>query len=345
MLQQKDIDAVIIATPPHWHCRQTVDACEAGKDILLQKPMTLHLAESLAIKAAVNKHERICQIGTQIHASENYRRVVELVRSGNLGKISVVRTFNVMNQGPNGIGRDPNTTPPQDLDWNLWIGPYPWRPYNSLLALSAYHHCSFMVYSGGWTPGMAPHIIDLPVWALDLDYPEVTYCSGGRYSIQDDGDAPDTQEVTWHYPDFTMTWWMSTANSYGFDFGSGKPARRLGIYFHGLNGTLYCNYGMHEIVTEGDMMKDAETPPKSIPSSPGHEREWLDSIRSRKKPSCNPDYHCRVDVPIVLANLSMNLGRSIRFDPKTEKILNDAEATRLIIPEYRDPWKFPGEYL
>ena len=100
VLARKDVDAVIIATPPHWHCRMAVDACEAGKDLYLQKPMTLHLAESRAVKNAVKKHNRICQIGTQIHASENYRRVVEWIRSGKLGKISVARTFNVMNQGP-----------------------------------------------------------------------------------------------------------------------------------------------------------------------------------------------------------------------------------------------------
>ncbi|MBN1853301.1 MAG: Gfo/Idh/MocA family oxidoreductase, partial [Pirellulales bacterium] len=107
MLSRHDIDAVIIATPPHWHCLQAVDACEAGKDIYLQKPMTRHLSESLAVKRAVKKHNIICQIGTQIHAGENYRRVVELVQSGLLGKISVVRTFNVMNQGPEGIGNPP----------------------------------------------------------------------------------------------------------------------------------------------------------------------------------------------------------------------------------------------
>jgi len=344
LLAQKDLEAVIIATPPHWHCRIAVDACEAGKDLYLQKPMTLHLGESLAVKNAVKKHGRISQIGTQIHAGENYRRVVELVRSGNLGKISVARTFNVMNQGPDGIGHDPNTTPPEGLDWDLWVGPFPMRPYNALLAANSYNHCSFMI-TGGWTPGMAPHIVDLPVWALGLGYPEITYCSGGRYVIHDDGDAPDTQEVVWQYPDFSMTWWMSTANSFAFDFGRGQPARRLGIYFHGINGTLFANYGMHEVVPEGDRMKDAKPPADKIPPSPGHERQWLDCIRSRQQPDCNADYHSKVDVPLVLANLSMQLRRSIRFDPATEKIVGDAEAAKLAVPEYRAPWKFPAEYL
>jgi predicted dehydrogenase len=191
---------------------------------------------------------------------------------------------------------------------------------------------------------MAPHIVDLPVWALDLGFPEVAYCSGGRYIIKDAGDAPDVQEVLWQYPNFTMTWMMSLVNSFAFDFGRGTPARRLGIYFHGVNGTLYADYGKHKIEPEGDFLKDAEPPAKSIPSSPGHEQEWLNCIRTREQPSCSPEYHCKIDVPIGLANLSMELQRAIHFDPATERIL-DEEAARRAIPEYRDPWKFPREYL
>jgi predicted dehydrogenase len=297
------------------------------------------------VRNAVRRHERICQIGTQIHAGSNYRRCVEWLRSGKLGEMAVVRTFNVMNEGPDGIGHDPNTTPPADLDWNQWLGPYPERPYNSLLARSSFHHCWFMEYTGGWTCGMAPHIVDLPVWALDLGYPERVYSAGGRFASQCDGDAPDTQEVTWQYPGLAMTWWMSTVNSFAFDFGRGKPARRLGIYFHGVRGTLFCNYAMHEVVPEGDLLADATPPDQTMEPSPGHEREWLDCIRSRQQPSCSPEYHSRVDVPLVLANLSLQLGRSIRFDGQAEVIVDDPEATRLAVPEYRDPWKFPSQYL
>ncbi len=131
MLQQDDLDGVIIATPPHWHCLIAVEACQAGKDIYLQKPMTLHHAETLAVKNAVQRHHRISQIGTQIHAGENYRRVVEWIRSGRLGKISVARTMNVMNQGPDGIGSPPSSDPPAGLDWNTWVGPAEMCPFQS----------------------------------------------------------------------------------------------------------------------------------------------------------------------------------------------------------------------
>jgi predicted dehydrogenase len=345
LLDRKDVDAVIIATPPHWHALMAIHAVEAGKDIYLQKPMTLYPDETLAVRNAVNKHGRISQIGTQIHAGSNYRRVVEWIRSGQLGPVSVVRTFNVMNQGPNGLGHAPQQDPPAGLDWDRWLGPGPQRPFNALLAANSYNHCSFWDYSGGWTPGMAPHIVDLPVWALDLQVPLVTSCSGGRYVIQDDGDAPDTQEVLWQYPKLTMTWMMSTCNSFAFDFGRGTPARRLGIYFHALRGTLFANYGQHEVVPEGKLLEDNTPPEQSLPPSPGHEREWLDCIKSREQPSCSVNYHYKVDLALTLANLAYKLGRSVRFDPRTEKIVDDEEAVKLARPVYREPWKFPAEYL
>ena len=345
LLARNDVDAVIIASPPHWHCLMAVDAAEAGKDIYLQKPMTLFPDETLAVRNAINRHKRISQIGTQIHASANYRRVVEWIRSGKLGPVSVVRTFNVMNQGLEGLGNAPAEPPPEGVDWNLWLGPGPERPFNAILFKGSYEHSSFWDYSGGWTPGMAPHIIDLPIWALELGVPHRISSTGGRYVIRDDGDAPDTQDIVWQYPNLTMTWMMSCANSFGFDFGRAKPARRLGIYFHALNGTLLANYSRHEVVPEGDLLKDSTPPPETIPPSPGHEREWLDSIKTRQEPSCSVNYHYKVDLAITLGNLSYRLGRSVRFDPKTEKIVDDRQATRLARPRYRDPWKFPAKYV
>ena len=344
LLERDDIDAVIIATPPHWHALMAIEAVEAGKDIYLQKPMSIHVGETLAVRNAVRKHERISQVGTQIHAGANYRRVVEWIRSGKLGPVSVARTFNVMNQGPQGLGQSPAQQPPAGLNWDRWIGPAPKIPFNSLLAANSHNHCSFWDYSGGWTMGMAPHIVDLPVWALELDVPLVTSCSGGRYVIQDAGDAPDTQEVIWQYPGFTLTWMMSLCNSFAFDFGRGTPARRLGIYFHALRGTLFADYSRYEIVPEGDLLSDDEAPSETIPPSPGHEREWLDCVKSRTQPSCNVDYHAKVDLALNLANLSYRLGRSIRWDPQTESIVGDEEAARAAIPTYRDPWRFPKAY-
>jgi predicted dehydrogenase len=344
LLAAPNIDAVIIATPPHWHALQAIAACEAGKDLFLQKPMTLHLGESLAVRNAIRQHDRISQIGTQIHADDNYRRVVESIRAGHIGSIGVARTFNVMNQTPAGVGRAPAVEAPDGLDWDFWCGPAPRRPFNPILASDSYHHGSWMDYSGGWTPGMAPHIIDLPVWALDLGYPTLTSSAGGRYVVQDDGDAYDHHEVHWQYPNFTLTWMSSLTNSYDFLMRSQPTARRLGIYFHGSDATLYANYGMFRVLAEGSRMEGKSLPPVSIPSSPGHEREWLDCIRSRQQPSCSASYHVKVDVPIVLSLLSLKLGRAIRFDPDSERIVGDPEAAQHAVPQYRAPWTFPAQY-
>ncbi len=346
LLDQKDVDAVIIATPPHWHALQAIDACRAGKDIYLQKPMTLTLGESLAVVEAVRRHKRISQVGTQIHASENYHKVVDHVRCGALGQIAVARTFNVLNLGPEGIGDDPNGDPPAGLDWDLWVGPGPMRPFNPLIVKDSFTHSSFMAYSGGWTPCWAPHIIDLPVFALKLGVPTMVASSGGRFVLKDAGDVHDTQETVVQYPGFTLTWMMSQASSYGFD-AQGKPGtrRRLGTYFHGTDATLFADYRTHKIVPEGDRYKAPGEVPRSVPDSPGHEIEWLECIKTRKQPSANVAYHHHVNIPIVLGNLSLRLGRSIRLDPATSWIVGDEEAARLSIPEYRAPWEFPREYL
>jgi predicted dehydrogenase len=355
LLRHKGLDAVIIATPAHWHALQAVDAAKEGLHIYLQKPMTMHLGESLAVRNAVRKHKVICQVGTQIHAGDHYRRMVELVRSGNLGDIATVRTFFVMNDAPNGVGSGFNTNEiPAGMDWNKWVGPARMHPFNPNLVKEAFYHCFWMGFSGGWTPGMAPHIIDLPIWALNLDYPTEVSAMGGRYIIKDDGDAYDNHEVVWRYPNLTMTWMHSSTNSHGWAFQNADKTglgyetgtrRRLGIYFHGSNGTLMTDYSSHILVPEGDRMDGMATPPETIPSSPGQEFEWIECIKSGTQPLCNPEYHVKVDVPVVLSVLSMQLGRSIKFDPKTEKIVGDKEASRLAVPEYRAPWKFPSNYL
>ena len=355
MLQHDGLDAVIIATPAHWHALQAVAACETGVDIYLQKPMTMHFGESLVVRNAVRKNNVMCQVGTQIHAGEHYRRMVELVQSGNLGDIATVRTFFVMNEAPKGIGKGANTNNiPKGMDWDMWVGPAPMQQFNPNLVKDAFYHCFWDDFSGGWTPGMAPHITDLPIWALDLGYPTEVSATGGRYIIDDDGDAYDNHEVLFRYPNLTMSWMQSSTNSHGWAFqGMDKSGvgyetgsrRRLGIYFHGSNGTLITDYDTHILVPEGDRMKGMETPPKSIPSSPGQELEWLDSIRSRKQPSCNPEYHIKVDAPIQLSTLSLRLGRSIKFDPETEQIVGDKYAANMAIPEYRGSWEFPKEYL
>jgi predicted dehydrogenase len=372
LLARPEVDAVIIASPPHWHALMAIMAMEAGKDVYLEKPMTLHLGEDIALRNAVRRTGRVCQVGTQMHATENYRRAVETVRAGYLGSIGTVRSFHVLNRGRAGVGRqDPTTRPPVGLDWDLWCGPGPLTPFNAILSNGSGNGNSWIAYSGGWTAGMGPHILDLPVWALDLPYPTEISASGGRFIVEDDGDAYDNHEVLWRYPKLTMTWMSSLTNSYGFDLhGRPVPQRRQGTYFHGTRGTMWSDYHANRIVPEGDAMNDSIKPEITavrqardfphralysaadlhpvrdpIPPSPGHEFEWMECIKTRQQPSCTPDYHSRINVPLALSVLSLRLGRSLRFDPATQQIVGDPEASRLSVPEYRAPWKFPTTYL
>ncbi|HOW69843.1 MAG TPA: Gfo/Idh/MocA family oxidoreductase [Phycisphaerae bacterium] len=348
VLAREDIDAVLIATPPHWHAIMAVAAAEAGKDFYCEKPMTLSVGESLAVVKAAKKNRCVTQVGTQIHATPNYRKIVNIVRSGVLGKICVARTFHVFNQGPEGIGNVADSDPPPGLDWDMWLGPGPKRGFNALLAKDSAHHPSFMAYSGGWTPGMAPHLVDLPFWALELGHPLCATSSGGRYLIRDCGDAYDFQEVLWQFPGFTMTWTTSLINSFAFDLQGGPGLhRRRGIYFQGVNGTIIADYDYLKIVEESGRMKGVKIDevPKVVGDSPGHHREWLDCIRSRQQASCSVGYHYKIDVAINLAMMSLKLGRSVQFDPATETIPNDREAAKLLFPPYRDPWRMPAEYM
>ncbi|MDZ7617538.1 MAG: Gfo/Idh/MocA family oxidoreductase [Patescibacteria group bacterium] len=355
LLANKDVDGVIVATPHHWHCRMAVDVCEAGKDLYLEKPMSLHHAESRVIRNAVLKHKRVYQHGTQMHASDTYRQVTQWVQSGKLGAISVARCFLSANVGVEGEGFPPDGDPPADLDWNTWAGPAPIRPFNINIVKSGYAHTLWLDYGGGRTAGMSEHILDLPFWALGLEFPtHVSSVASKRY-VKDNTDAPDTHEVTFEFPSVTLTWSMSQVSSFGFNLQDidqfrehGVPTgvqRRLGYYLQGVEGTIFGNYGTYRVVPQTQALADADPPEETIPQSVGHRREWLDCIRTREEPSCNAVYAHKLNTANTLANLSMKVGRPLRFDPATQQILDDEEAVRVSLPEYRDPWKFPAEYL
>lgn len=355
LLANQDVDAVIVATPHHWHCRMAVDVCEAGKDIYLEKPMSLHFAESRVIRNAVLKHKRVYQHGTQMHASETYRKVTQWARSGKLGDIAVARCFLAANHAPDGEGCPPDSDPPEGLDWNAWAGPAPIRPFNINIVKSGYAHTLWLDYGGGRTGGMIEHIIDLPFWALGLDFPTHVSGFGSKRHVKDNTDAPDTHEVNFEFPGVTLTWSMSQVSNFGFNLQDvdqfrehGVPSgvqRRLGYYLQGVEGTIFGNYGSYRVIPQTPALAEAEPPEDTIPSSGGHRREWLDCIRTREETSCNVNYAYRLNTANTLANLATKLGRTVRLDPETQQIIGDDEAVRRSTPQYRDPWKFPEEYL
>ncbi|MDH7601850.1 MAG: Gfo/Idh/MocA family oxidoreductase [Armatimonadota bacterium] len=341
LLEQKDIDAVVVATPPHWHPLISIYACQAGKDVYCEKPICLVPAEAYAMLKAAREYKRVTQVGTQIHAGDNFRRCVEIVRSGMLGKIPLVHVVCTLNEYPGGIGRPADTPPPPGLDWNMWLGPAPEAPFNMAKFING-NHRYFKDYVGSWLNELGPHIVDLAYWAMEPGEPTAVSASGGRFVADDIGDIPDVLEVLWEYPSFVMSWIHSACNS--FNYGYGNPpnrGRRLSVMFHGNYGTLCGDYSSRKIVPEDERLANAKEPEPSIPSSPGHEREFLNAVKTRVQPSCSFEYHVPLAVTLTLGHIALRTGRKIRWDPVNHKVIGDREAERLCYPNYRKPWQLP----
>jgi predicted dehydrogenase len=340
MMEQKDLDAIIVSPPPHWHPLVTLAALEAGKDVLCEKPMCRFPTEGKLMTDYAQKYGRITQVGTQIHATANYHKCVDVVRSGELGKITAVRNFCTMNDNSEGLGNPPDSDPPAGLDWDMWLGPAPKVPYNIGRFRDGMHRY-FKDYVDSWLHELGPHIVDLPFWALDLGHPTAISASGGRFATESMADVPDTLEVTWEFPEMVMTWSMEQANSFNFGVGKSGAGRRLGIVFQGKQGTLLANYGLCQVFdAKGNEVTDKEYP-VAAPPSPGHEREFIDSVRSREECSCSFARHLPMHTALNLAHLSLELGRKLRWDSGKWEVTGDPEATAMLTPQYRAPWKLP----
>ncbi len=331
VLDRKDIDAVVIATPDHWHAIPAILAMQSGKDVYCEKPLSYRIAEGRAMADSAKKHGRVTQMGNLIHAGENYHRVVEIVRSGVLGKISKTRVW--MARMSSNLGRPDDTTPPPGLDYDFWLGPAPKRAYNP--NRSHFNWRWFWDYAGGLLMDFCCHIMDPVLWAMEVDAPETITATGGRYAIDDNCETPDTLEVAYHFAKgFDLVWSSTEASSHGID-GKG-----MGIEFQGSNGTLVCDYNTFQIIPEKGV--EIALPEKTLPRSVGHHREWLDAIKSRGATSCNFDYGHRLTSVGHLGNIALWTGEKLKWDAKNERITNHESANRhLSREEYRSPWALP----
>jgi predicted dehydrogenase len=335
VLDRKDIDAVVIATPDHWHAIPTILACQAGKDVYCEKPLSYRIAEGRAMLNAAEHYNRVTQMGNLIHAGENYRRVVEIVRSGVLGTISKARVWLAVDRNaPDGIGKPGDGDPPAGADYDFWLGPAPKRAFNPNRFTFNFRY--FWDYAGGILTDFCCHIVDLVHWAMEVDAPETITATGGRYALRDNGETPDTLEVVYHYAKgFDMVWSQTCASSHGFD-GQG-----LGIMFQGTNGTLVADYNRFRLFPEKN--KEIMLPEPSLPRSVGHHREWLDAIKSRGPTSCHFAYGHQLTTVGHLGNIALWTGEKLRWDSKAERVTNHAGANRYLArEEYRAPWALPS---
>jgi predicted dehydrogenase len=326
VLLDKDVTAITIAAPDHWHALATVWACQAGKHVYVEKPASHNAVEGRRMVEAARKFDRVVQLGTQRRSAAHYRSAAEFVRGGKLGKIPFVRTWIAGNRPSIGHKKDEPT--PKGVDYDLWLGPAPERPFNP----NRYHyqwHWNWD-YGTGELGNNGIHALDAVRMVTGLDVPERVACGGGKYFYDDDQQTPDTQVATFDFPGTCVVWEHRIWSKTGFEGES------WGVALYGEKGTLiFDKKGWHVIdgVEASDQAADR--------FEADHFRNFLDCIKEGKRPNADVEEGHKSTLLCHLGNVALRTGRTLRFDGAREKIIDDAEAARLLAREYRKPFVLP----
>jgi predicted dehydrogenase len=340
LFDRKDIDAVVISTPDHWHAIQTIMACQAEKDIYVEKPLSLTIVEGRKMVEAAQRYNRVVQVGLHRRSSNSYKQMVEHIQAGKTGKVTVARAYRISNMYPDGIGRCPDTIPPEGLDWDMWLGPAPKRPYRDNIAL--YKFRWWQAYSSQMA-NWGVHYCDAMRWGLREDAPISVSAHGGRFAVDDDRTIPDTMEVIFELVSGALI-------IFGQYEASGGPALAGGeIEFCGTLGNLYAGAegaGYKIMPSKAGQFQDntSRIEPAEVKGVDGdlttqHIRNFLDCIKTRKPTNCDMETGHRSTTFAHLANIALATRSRIEWDPKNEKIINNKEANKLLHYEYRKPWK------
>lgn len=328
------LDAVVVATPDHSHAIPVVRALARGLDVYCEKPLAHNVFEVRTMREWAAKQQAVTQMGTQIHAGDNYRRVVEWVRSGVLGQIERVHVW--LGGGVRPGVRVAEGTPPAHVDYDLWLGGAPYRPFHE-----SHFHFNWRYwwdFGGGSLGDFGCHYMDLPFWALDLRYPTRVEARGEK-TYEGDNEVPDNMQVDYHFPSrgdrnpVHMTWYHGAWKPEGVEqYGKGSA-----VLFEGEHGRLLADYGTHQLFLEPGLQ--ADTPPVSIPSSIGHHAEWIEACKTRGQTTCNFDYSGALTESVLLGNVSYRLGgQALEWDAESLKATNCPDADQFIHREYREGW-------
>jgi predicted dehydrogenase len=343
VLDRQDVDAVIIGTPDHWHALPTVLACQAGKDVYVEKPLALTIGEGRVMVNAARRYNRVVQMGTQQRSSNHFRDAAEYVKSGALGKIRVVKTWAYQDWMGN-IPRVPDAEPPASVDYDMWLGPAPKRPFNK----NRFHFNFrwFYDYSGGLMTDWGAHMIDIANWAMGVTVPKSATSVGGKFGFPDDAEeTPDTQQALWEFDGFSMIWEHATA------IGQGPYMKDHGAAFHGNNGVLVVDRGGWEVLPETEtksnkksyrMMGEPRRGSGGQNMNEAHMRDFLDCLDSRKRPNSDVEIGHNSMIACHLANIAFRTGRRVAWDAAREQITGDPEAQKLVTKPYRAPWTLPA---
>jgi predicted dehydrogenase len=338
LLDRKDVQAVVISTPDHMHALIAVAALRAGKHVYCEKPLAHSVHEVRLMRATAARQRVVTQMGTQIHAGDNYRRVVEIVQAGVLGPIRRVHVWCATRPSARRLAPTPPPVP-QGLNYDLWVGVAPLRPYDP--AFVPYHWRWWWDFGGGVLADMACHYMDLPHWALSLRTP-TSVVARGRVTYQGDNDVPDRMQVDYQYPArgeepaVHLTWYHS-ATGPDLDGRVSYPGFSSGVLFVGERGSLVADYSRHRLLPE-DRFRGFRPPRQTIPNSVGHHREWLEAIRSGGVTSCNFEYAGALTEAVLLGNVSYRSGQRLEWDGRAGRVTNTRAADQYLRREYRRGW-------
>ncbi|MBN8857849.1 MAG: Gfo/Idh/MocA family oxidoreductase [Sphingobacteriales bacterium] len=327
ILDRKDIDAITCATPDHWHATIAALAFQAGKDVYGEKPLSYDAGEGKIMLENMNRYNRIFQMGTQIHAGDNYHRVVELVRSGQLGKIHTVRLWKT--GAPPELKETEVAPVPSYLNWDMWLGPAPYTDYVPAKCHFTYRY--FLDYSGGVFADFWCHIADVVFWSLDPKGLKSINAKGEKA----DGiaDTPKWLDVAYEFEDLKILWSSTPPDV------PGAAGKGIGAYFEGDKGTLLCDYNSRSIVIDGETLTDIDYVPMSIGRSPGHQQNFVDSVKNRTQPESNLTYARQLTLPMHLGMISYRLSKPLQWNAANEQFVDDAAANALLHREARGKWK------
>jgi len=351
MLKEKDLDIVLIATPDHWHALPMIAAAQAGADIYVQKPISVDIVEGQAMLAAARKYKRVVQVGTQRRSTPHLVEARDqIVRSGKLGKIAMVEVY--CYYGMRSAVNPPDTEPPDYLDYEMWTGPAPMRPYNKMVHPGSWRQ--FMEYGNGIVGDMCIHMFDMVRWMMDLGWPRSVSSSGGIY-VHKGGKAniSDTQTATFKYDDLDVIWQHRTWGQ------PPDPDYPWGATLYGEKGTLKASVMRYDFTPAGkggtpihrDVTYELEQYPEDkteerlerhvAPAIRHHMKDFLSAINTRSSPVADIEQGHISTTSCILANISMKLGRTLTWDAQQHRVAADEEANRLLRRPYRKPWIHP----
>ncbi len=339
VLADKSIDAVCVSTPDHWHAYMTIEACKAGKDVFVEKPASVYVEEGRLMVEAARKYKRVVQAGTMQRSGGYFRKAAELVKSGILGEVTFVHTWQSGMVKKQGWGRPTDGPVPEGLDWDLWLGPARKVPFNlnrwgvGVTTFPTFRY--FWDYAGGAMTDWGVHLIDPAHQCFDEVMPTAISAMGSKFYVDDNTETPDSMMATFHYPKFLLTYESRTANPMPM-FGQGAATS-----IHGTEATLVVRRGGCYLIPNNNSKVEALTFEKDAAMNPMNEPHWknfIDCIKSREKPTSDIETCVRSSTACILANLSMRYQTRLDWDEKNWTVKQESVKPYLK-PKYRAPWK------